>query len=198
MRWNKELAEKIEPWFRLGAAVVAALWALGEYRARMAEGRVEKTLAYVAQFHEEPVGPAWQRIEDAWDAREQDTLALLAEPQSEQWRARWGAHVLRTVAQARLGPSIAIVAQFFHEMQACAEAGICDAATARAFFKVRATEFYHLHYCYLLARRKELKDPAFGTAIEWMAETASSDGCGEVPAAPPIPSIGIGGVAPSR
>lgn len=198
MRWTKELAEKIEPWFRLVAAVVAALWALGEYRSRVAEGRVEKTLAYVERFHEDPVGPAWQQIQDAWDAREKNTLALLAEPQSEQWKARWGKHVRDLVAEARLGSPIAIVVQFFHELQVCAEAGICDAAAARAFFKVQATEFYHQHYCYLLARRTELKDPAFGAAIEWMAETASSDSCGEVPDAPPPPSIGIGGAVPSR
>lgn len=181
MMTPKELADHVEPWFKMLATVLAACWAIGEYRGRLQESRVAKTLAYVERFHAGAVAAAWQRIQDAWDLREAETLRLLSEPHSPDWTKRWVGYVRASVKTDHLEPPIATVVQFVDELKACADASICDGATARAFFKTPLEEFYHQHYCYLVARRAQTKDQGFGSAIEWVIQPKRLSSCDDAP-----------------
>ena len=50
--------------------VCALLWAAVEHSRHVAELRVAETNRHIAAFHEPPVGEAWQRVADAWQARQ--------------------------------------------------------------------------------------------------------------------------------
>ena len=136
--------------------VCALLWAAVEHSRHEALLRVAETNRHIAAFHDAPVGPAWQRVADAWQARRAAQRALLRRiasvsgaPLHAELR-NYRAFVIDTVAEHRLAPDIDTVIRFYRRLAACIRIGSCDARLAAGRFGSAAWSFRNQHYYWLL------------------------------------------------
>jgi hypothetical protein len=136
--------------------VCAVLWAAGEYSRHKAALRAAETGRHIAAFHGGPVGDAWQRLAEAWQAKQARQSALLrriaplsgAHLQSELRNYR--AFVIGTVVEDRLAPDVDTVIGFYRRLASCIRIGSCDASLAAGLFGSAAWSFRNQHYYWLL------------------------------------------------
>jgi hypothetical protein len=140
----------------LSLLACALLWAAGEHSRHVAGLRVAETNRHVAAFHGAPVGEAWQRVADAWQAKRARQSALLrriAPLSGVALQAELGnyrAFVIDTVVEHRLARDINTVIRFYRRLAACVRIGSCDARLAAGLFGGGAWSFRNQHYYYLL------------------------------------------------
>jgi hypothetical protein len=134
----------------------AVLWAAGEYGRHKAALRAAETGRHIAAFQDAPVGDAWQRLAEAWQARQARQSALLrriaplsgAALQAELRNYR--AFVIDTVVEDGLAPEINTVIGFYQRLASCIRIGSCDAGLAAGRFGSAAWSFRNQHYYWLL------------------------------------------------
>jgi hypothetical protein len=134
----------------------ALLWAAGEHSRHVAGLRVAETRRHIAAFDGAPVGGAWQRVADVWQAKRARQSALLrriaplsgAALQAELGNYR--AFVIDTVVEHGLAGDIDTVIRFYRRLAACVRIGSCDARLAAGQFGSGAWSFRNQHYYYLL------------------------------------------------
>lgn len=136
--------------------VCALLWAAVEHSRHVAELRVAETNRHIAAFHDAPVGQAWQRVADAWQARQAPQSALLGRiaplagaPLQAELR-NYRAFVIDTVVEHGLAQDIDTVIWFYRRLAACVRIGSCDARLAAGLFGSAAWSFRNQHYYWLL------------------------------------------------
>jgi hypothetical protein len=134
----------------------ALLWAAGEHSRHVAGLRVAETNRHIAAFHGAPVGAAWQRVADAWQAKQAPQRALLRRiallsgaPLQAELR-NYRAFVIDTVVEHRLAQDIDTVIRFYRRLAACVRIGSCDARLAAGLFGSAAWSFRNQHYYWLL------------------------------------------------
>jgi hypothetical protein len=140
----------------LSLLACALLWAAGEHSRHVAGLRVAETNRHIAAFHGAPVGEAWQRVADAWQAKQARQSALLrriaplsgAALQAELGNYR--AFVIDTVVEHGLARDIDTVIRFYRRLAACVRIGSCDARLAAGLFGSAAWSFRNQHYYWLL------------------------------------------------
>jgi hypothetical protein len=136
--------------------VCALLWSVGEHSRHVAELRMAETNRHVAAFHGAPVGDAWQRVADTWQAKQAPQSALLRRlvplsgaPLQAELR-NYRAFVIDTVVEHRLARDIDTVIRFYRRLAACIRIGSCDARLAAGLFGSAAWSFRNQHYYWLL------------------------------------------------
>ena len=134
----------------------ALLWAAGEHSRHVAGLRVAETNRHIAAFHGVPVGEAWRRVADAWQAkqaRQRPLLRRIAPLSGAALQAELGnyrAFVIDTVVEHGLAGDIDMLIQFYRRLAACVRIGSCDARLAAGQFGSGAWSFRNQHYYYLL------------------------------------------------
>jgi len=136
--------------------VCALLWAVGEHSRHVAGLRMAETNRHIAAFHGAPVGEAWQRVADAWRAKQAPQSTLLRRiaarsgaPLQAELR-NYRAFVIDTVVEHGLAPDIDTVIRFYRRLAACIRIGSCDARLAAGLFGSAAWSFRNQHYYWLL------------------------------------------------
>ena len=134
----------------------ALLWAVGEHGRHVAALRVAETSRHIAAFHGAPVGDAWRRVADAWQAKQaaESTLlrriaSLAGAPLQAELR-NYRAFVIDTVVEHRLARDIDTVIRFYRRLAACVRIGSCDARLAAGRFGSAAWSFRDQHYYWLV------------------------------------------------
>jgi hypothetical protein len=136
--------------------VCALLWAVGEHGRHVVGLRVAETNRQIAAFHDAPVGDAWRRVADAWQARQAAQHPLLRRIASLSGAAlqaelgNYRAFVIDTVVEHGLARDIDTVIRFYRRLAACVRIGSCDARLAAGRFGSAAWSFRDQHYYWLL------------------------------------------------
>lgn len=151
-------------------ATVVTLLLLGlQLHLDARQRRVAVSLDYAKQFHEEEMARSRTALFRPW-LRYGAELQRLSEtgPVSRDFLDQWANSIVEASAEKEPAEDLRLaiyhMLDFFDRVQICVEAGLCDATTAKLYFRPFATQFYCLYQGPItqLVRQMNLRDTGEG------------------------------------
>jgi hypothetical protein len=161
------------------AAIIAGIFAIYQYLQAQQDLRVVRSLDYVERFNDfdTSIGRAHANISrtlwlnNTQILRLREILRTLPEDQAKALRARFVRKLLDDDADGEgLRGDVHTVAQFFDTLQICIRSGLCDEASAYAFFGGYVVTFWN-NFSVAIVESRDL-DPNYGAGLEHVLRRA--------------------------
>jgi hypothetical protein len=133
--WLKDSKEQLTILF----TVIAAVYALREYQASQTDANIKRTLDFQARFSEKEFLSARTNLDNVlFDPHFDDKLA--------KTRLKGNEAMSKLILDAKLDPSVRLLADFYGQVATCMMNSLCDIKTACAVFDQPVKEFRNNYY----------------------------------------------------
>jgi hypothetical protein len=159
----------LSTWITIIAALLGGWWAYDQYREKVANDKIERSLEQIVRFNTEPISTAHGNIEEKSGEEAAAIFAKIGEGEEQL-----GKFIVDMVATKSLARDINLIVEFYEHMHICACVDLCDKKTLTFFFGKNAYSFYGLFAPYIAKKRDSLRDTSFAYGVADLAKVYSA------------------------